>query len=326
MPQPLSLPADRLAADGVYRTCRLCSNELPLVPENFYHRVNRATGETTWIDARCQSCRRRHDAQVRAARRQGRGVRARFERKFGVEIECMVNAADLAREMTLRGLSVSQPGYSHRVTSSWKIVTDASVSGGYELVSPPLKGAAGIEQLRLACEALEAAGARVDRRCGLHVHHDVSDLDAPAFGRLFRGWSVNQRNTNGLVAASRRNSQWAHALSNAEVARVEQQTTIDGIRSLYFDRYRSLNVACFPRYGTVEVRQHQGTTNFSKIAAWIGYAQAIIAAAKAGDVPTGSTPEVLIDALAAHGLSTENVETLKARAAHFSGRRQPVAA
>jgi hypothetical protein len=123
--------------------------------------------------------------------------------------------------MTRRGVRCDVQGYNHRVGSGWKIVTDASVGGGYELVSPPLSGSTGIAQLRVACEALDAAGARVNRACGLHIHHDVSDLDAPQFGRLFRAWSNNQRNIDGLVAPSRRRTQWARPIDAHNLAAIE---------------------------------------------------------------------------------------------------------
>jgi hypothetical protein len=216
----------------------------------------------------------------------------------------------------------------------WKIVTDASVYNGFELVSPPLSGPQGVAELKLACEALHAAGATVNQACGLHIHHDVSDLDAPAFGRLFHAWSNNQRNTDLLVARSRRGSQWAQPLRADEVEHAANAPLTGGQDALrrhfsYTDRYRSLNVAAFPRYGTVEVRQHQGTTNFTKIAAWLAFGQAFIAMAKNADAPTtaAANTDALIDALAAHGgLAAAKATYLKGRAAHFSGRRQPVAA
>lgn len=294
---------------------------LPFTGDNFYTRPNGSA------DYWCRECVRRYNRQQRSARAAGRG--RRVTRKFGIEIEFIGDRYAVARELEARGVAVHNSGYTHRVMRQWKIVTDASVNNGYELVSPPMKGAAGIEQLRLACEALAAAGATTNRSCGLHVHHDVSDLAPAAFGRLFRAWSNNQRNTDGLLAASRRNSQWARPLRIEEVQHAEALTSTDRHAAAnhfrYADRYRSLNVAAFGRYGTVEVRQHQGTINFDKIAAWVAFGQAFIAWAKS-DQPVDSelTTDALVDRLAQHGLGADQATYLKSRAAHFAGR--PVAA
>lgn len=329
--------ANTIAADSfdlgsgiTTRVCRTCSAALPLNAANFYHRFDR-TGELTWVDARCMTCCRRRDAETRAARRARR--RSGTTRKFGVEMECIVDYRALRAEMTRRGLNVDCPGYTHRVIAGqWKIVRDASVPSGWELVSPPLSGPAGIEELKQACESLAAVGARVNRSCGLHVHHDVGDLRGSEFTRLLRAWSNNQRNIDGLVAPSRRGGQWAMPLTSADVDvatdRIPADATTRGIRDHlgYTNRYRSLNVQAFPRYGTVEVRQHQGTTNFAKIAAWIAFGQAFIEWAKT-DAPVDSelTTDALVDRLATSGgLAPDNATALKSRAAHFA--RRPVAA
>jgi len=272
----------------------------------------------------CTGPTARRQRVSRAARRvTGTVAAVAGNRKFGVEIEFIGAAMSrVAQELRNRGLGCDLPGYSHRVLSTWKVVSDASLpSGGGELVSPPLRGAAGLEQLRLACEALEAAGARVSRSCGLHVHHDVNGLNAPALGRLFRNWMDTQSATDQLVSASRRGTRWAAPLTHRDVERVEslRSTARDAVRShfAYVDRYRSLNVAAYPRYGTVEVRQHQGTISFTKIAAWVAYGQAQINAAVAGVTLASVTAHDLLDTLAAHGLSADQVTYLKQRAGHF---------
>lgn len=321
MPATDSLPT----ALDTTRTCPHPDHEgervLPFDAEHFYIRPNGTA------DYWCRDCVRRYNREQRRNR-----PRADRSRKFGVEMEVTgVDRYDLERELRNRGLAVYNSNYTHQVMSSWKIVTDASVAGGYELVSPPLQGRAGLDQLKKACQALTAAGARVNMSCGLHVHHDVNDLNPTQFGRLFRAWSNNQRNTDGLVAPSRRGSRWAAPLRADEVSHCEQLSSVDRVTASrhfgYVDRYRSLNVAAFPRYGTVEVRQHQGTINFKKIAAWIAYGQAFVKLAKSNDsVDSQLTTEALLDHLARHGLTAGQVAFLKDRAAHFAGRRQTVAA
>jgi hypothetical protein len=234
------------------RTCPHPEHEgervLPFDSEHFYIRPNGSA------DYWCRDCVRRYNREQRRNRPQVTG------RKFGVEMEVILqDRYALERELRSRGLDVYNDRYTHQVMNSWKIVTDASVMGGYELVSPPLSGRAGLDQLKKACAALAACGARVNRSCGLHVHH-------------------------------------------------------------YADRYRSLNVAAFGRYGTVEVRQHQGTINFKKIAAWIAMGQAFVTWAKSdASVDSELTTDALLDRLGRHGLKSAQVSYLKDRAAHFAG-------
>jgi hypothetical protein len=311
---PAFTSRDRLTSTGIERLCCRCGIWQDLNGDNFYSDARRPQG----FGAACRACGRRSRREARETGTAG----TRNARKFGVEMEFVgANFSTVVAEMTRRGLSCSAPGYTHRVMRSWKVVSDASVTGGGELVSPPLSGADGQRQLKLACEALAAAGARVNRACGLHVHHDVSELNVQQLGRLFRNWSDTQSATDQMVAASRRNSRWAAPLTDRDVRHIEALRNTDRytVQShfSYVDRYRSLNVAAYPRYGTVEVRQHQGSINYSKIAAWVAYGQAQIRAAVAGATLASVSAHDLIDSLAAHGLTAAQVRDLKARATHF---------
>lgn len=292
--------------------------ELPFTSENFYIRPS---GQA---DVWCRACVRAYNA----ARRQGRATavrrpRATSTRKFGIEIE-FVGATNRAveREMRALGLDVAVEGYNHQTRAHWKIVTDASVAGGYELVSPPLSGRDGFDQVKKACQALAAAGARVDRQCGLHVHHEIRDLTAAQIKALVRGWASSQVAIDGLVAASRRNGRWAAHFTGRDLDHMERladdaTTSAIGSHVGYVDRYRALNLNGFPRYGTVELRQHQGTTNAKKIVAWIHFGQAMIKRAKdanaATTFTTGMTAELLMQ-LSGYGLPAAQRTYLAQRA------------
>ncbi|MBP3359041.1 MAG: amidoligase family protein, partial [Opitutales bacterium] len=83
-----------------------------------------------------------------------------FDRTFGIELEIVhSNKTKLRKAIISRGIACSIEGYNHITRRHWKIVTDASVHGGYELVSPVLKGAEGLNEVKLVCEALEEVGA-----------------------------------------------------------------------------------------------------------------------------------------------------------------------
>ena len=85
-----------------------------------------------------------------------------MSRRFGVEIEFLSTITKEHATSCLRaaGIRVENSFYTHETTPHWKIVSDGSC--GYELVSPVLQGEAGIEEVRIAAAALEAAGAKVE--------------------------------------------------------------------------------------------------------------------------------------------------------------------
>lgn len=184
------------------------------------------------------------------------------QRRFGVELEFFgVNRRDV--ENMIRA---ELPG--------WSVKSDCSVSGnGLELVSPPLRGQDGLEQTRKACAQLQALGARVDRSCGLHVHHEARDLGAEGLVRVLEAYAANQSLLNWLVAPSRRGeTSYARPVSATDVAWRRDHGTDR-------TRYLALNLASFGRHGTVEFRQHQGTLNFRKVEAWIALGQGLMDAA-----------------------------------------------
>ena len=70
-------------------------------------------------------------------------------RKFGIEIEFVnANRETLAQKLVANGIPCFYEGYNHTTRGHWKIVTDATVRGGYELVSPPLQGEAGLLEVK----------------------------------------------------------------------------------------------------------------------------------------------------------------------------------
>lgn len=247
-------------------------------------------------------------------------------RRFGIEIEFLVPSLSsvdrLAQEMADRGLVCTLEGYNHDTRDHWKITTDSSVGGsgstqgwvGRELVSPPLSSKAGRRQVELACEALAAVGARVNRSCGLHVHHDARHLTEDDLLRLAALAVHYADETDELVARSRR-----EAAANTYAARFTQWD-LDALRHLGLkrfaaqtSRYKTLNLAAFLRHGTVEFRQHQGTVEAEKVLAWVDLGQAMIRAATRGDSTTGV------------GLA-DLLEWSPAQQAWWSARRQALAA
>ena len=239
-------------------------------------------------------------------------------RRFGVEIECVLDPRAAAQALRDAGVTTEgYMGYTHDVTAGWKVVTDATVHNGCEVVSPILKGAAGIREMKRVMKALKAAGARVDRRCGLHVHHDVNDLDGETIARLVESYAYHQASIDTFLPASRRGGQWCGHFRGREVGMVCEALRRDaaslrsGATDMPVDRYRTVNVTAYAKYGTVEFRQHQGTLNGRKAAAWVSLGWSLVGAAKAASDHTAHGD--VLDLAAAHGLSAPDRAYLAAR-------------
>ena len=238
--------------------------------------------------------------QVRRLIRDGLAARQStwMDRRFGVEIEHHgVAQHSSAQRMRELGLAAEAQDYNHRVQSQWKSITDASC--GYEVVSPILSGQNGFEQVSLAMQAIREMGGSVSTRCGLHVHLDMSDLDGEQIARFVESYVAAQTEINTLMPPSRRNNGFCRSWDAYDL-----QTVTRSLRSTrtvnYYERYRTINVCSFPKYGTIEVRQHQGTLNASKIEAWIKLMMALVEIAKqdrCGEIVTGQGTQAWLDSV-----------------------------
>jgi len=242
--------------------------------------------------AHCRDCQRQATQRWSERRRLGL-VNRRMERelahsgarRWGVEIECNGATEDaILNALRRHGIEVRNEGYNHTTRSYWKLTTDSSVSstgtgrnyGGWELVSPPLSGSEGFQQLQTVCTALAEAGATVDKSCGLHIHHEARELTVQTARNLIRNYTTARQTINRLVAPSRRmNSTYCAGYDEHAMRWVESGQTINDIGSAV-GRYHDVNLCAWGRQGTVEFRQHQGTVEYAKMAAWITLTQAML--------------------------------------------------
>jgi hypothetical protein len=221
-------------------------------------------------------------------------------RTFGIEIEFKISIRDgqtvaynLSQES---GVAVAFRGYTHEVMRTWKLITDASVTGGFELVSPPLSGLAGLEEVRKMMRALVTLGASVDRQCGLHVHHNAADLTPDELAGLVVFHTQFENVIDTFHPMSRRSNNYAQSryypIEKQSAEQIRAAGTLTGKRDLFDQnygsgqsrnsRYRKLNTQSFRLYGTVEFRQHAGTLNGTKATNWILFTQLLVEKAKCG--------------------------------------------
>ena len=202
-----------------------------------------------------------------------------MDRKFGIEIEAYgVDSRTLASRLTQAGITCYYMGYTHGSTGTWKIVSDSSIGQrqSFELVSPPLQGVEGFEQLKVVCKVLAELNARVGSSCGLHVHIDAADMEPAHYRNLLKLCAKFETCMDSLIAESRRGNGNYYARSMVQgsitqtLDQVSRRTTLQTLQALYgYNRYQKLNLMTGSHgHQTVEFRAHHGTTNFRKIEAW----------------------------------------------------------
>lgn len=251
-------------------------------------------------------------------------------RQFGIEAEFYNIDVDTALEaLRAVGIRVSFEGYTHAVMSDWKIVTDSSVTPigtgrgvGLELVSPILKGEEGLATLAKALDALHRAGAKVNTTCGLHVHLDTAGMDATQRKHFFSAYVENQSVVDRLVARSRRNNRnYCKPYTSSQIG--------SALRSIelgqeWSSRFMTFNVNSFVKYGTFEVRQHQGTLNGKKAVAWVKMLLAIAETAQGATTANATRYNTVTELLAGHNVDASTTRILLAREAQLN--RQALAA
>lgn len=198
-------------------------------------------------------------------------------RNFGVEIELIgLSTSQATDALTDAGIEVYNAGYTHSVSrTTWKVVTDGSVgSRGCEVVSPILVGEDGVAQVKRVMNALAGAGAGVNRACGLHVHIDAHGLSAPEILTIVARYGRYEMEIDAFMPPSRRGFANSYCQPVANL-RLRGSTPREAARSMR-GRYYKVNLQSFIKYGTIEFRQHSGTTDAHKAVNWIKFLQAFV--------------------------------------------------
>jgi hypothetical protein len=204
---------------------------------------------------------------------------------FGIEIECIgLSMNSAARALQNANIACFAEGYTHRVMNTWKVVPDGSLnsrSGSCEVVSPVLRGNAGLDEVRSVMAILRTAGARINQSCGMHIHIGVDSFTREQQANIIRNHQVWQPAFDSLLTEFRRsNTRWAkrrNASNAAHIARNWADGSNDvATMSVNADRYHSLNINSFHKYGTYEFRSHHGSLNGKNATAWIALHLAFI--------------------------------------------------
>lgn len=212
-------------------------------------------------------------------------------RTFGLEFEFLPNGysqehyGEAIRE-ALRPFGkagqVVVRGYAHSDGALWDLKTDSSC--GYELATPALTWD-NWPEVEAVLLALQAAGARIDRRCGLHVHHMANDLRATGLRRLILLWAAYERVLLAVVKPERSSNHYCRTVEEqygSWQGLKEAMTPIGNLDAVVQDmgRYRALNATGWWQHGRIEIRLHHGTLLPGAVRFWTLLTQQMVEFAK----------------------------------------------
>lgn len=216
---------------------------------------------------------------------------------FGIELE-LVNAdrSRIIEEFEKRGLPLQYEKYNHDSNLDyWKFTTDHSIKGKkpIECVSPILQGEEGVKALRKACEALNAAGVKVNKSTGLHVHLGARELTDMQFINVFHNYKMLETAIDQWMPEDRRGNKsfWARSFADHSFENMHERGDVigelaKGLNGCFkFIRYHKVNPEAFSRHRTLEFRQHGGTTCFAEIEKWLKFCKGLIEFSKLERIP-----------------------------------------
>lgn len=198
---------------------------------------------------RLQECDLRPNSEI--SYRLGRKTKLvkvfRYEKAIGIEIECF-SKTPIDRKLLPYWVRESGDGSINPRDSNARAIEYRILMPRSELES----------RLHSFCKQLNSNGYAVNASCGLHVHFD------------FRG-----QNLAMIKRHARKLDSWLYTLRELvpQSRRVNEQYCDWGISQQ--SRYKAVNICAFSEHGTIEVRLHSGTTNFTKIVNWIRLVEAI---------------------------------------------------
>lgn len=234
------------------------------------------------------------------------------ERTYGVEIEfirpLLLDYNKIRNALAANNIDANigdRCDYSKK--NYWKLTHDGSVHVGFgevdlyagqnEIVSPVLKGKAGLEQIKRVLSVLKSLGCKVNHTCGLHVHHgflEHKENDIESLGLISKSikntcliYSHYFRKLSKIMKKERASNSFCRNFTKRELSKLKLEYTKkpelyndddDYSMRLAFcrDRRKAVNPTSWFRHKTIEFRQYEGTLDETKTLNWIVLTQKLL--------------------------------------------------
>ena len=224
-------------------------------------------------------------------------VENRSKRFLGCELEC--NGLDSYSPCTTRVSSFFDNKPVYGVTASVYdhnafMVSDGSVSHGFEVVTFPANGDSFLKQIRGLCKGIQEFEPVLDSQCGYHLHVDCKDYNTPDLLNFIRLYYLIEPALFKVVPESRQNNHFCRPLQYSikelmihDISPGKRPSRSDFVTSRLAygplststirqrktqqkpgNRYFALNTTSWFYRGTVEIRLAAGTFDSEKITEW----------------------------------------------------------
>lgn len=222
-----------------------------------------------------------------------------FTGTVGIEIEYYgVPKRILEDKLEAGGIKARDVSYTHQVTPYWKLTTDVSAEGRHsgEMVSPILKGKAGLVEARKCINICQEAGMLVNKSGGFHVHFGMQGVSVQAIKNIIVNYNNLQPIIDRMLHKWRRGSGWGASFNSTQIRKIQDATDMQDIyraisgenrtfRNTYQDvrhsgRYHAINVFCYLNYGTIEFRQYTAVLESDTVLMWIYFLHFLIEVSK----------------------------------------------
>jgi len=194
---------------------------------------------------------------------------------FGVEIETIVPYLNEIRIGNYHN-GIQVPYLPH----GWTAQRDGSIRGTRdtlpcEIVSPILKGEAGIKELIKVVKILKEKGHKVNDSCGVHVHVGFGGKTATELAKLITITAYLEKALYAITGTkSRERGSYCDSVKQYDNAKKyrDEMRVADGAR------YKVLNIRNLTPggKGTVEFRCFSGSLNVEKIVGWVQVSLGIV--------------------------------------------------
>ncbi len=173
------------------------------------------------------------------------------ERCFGLEVEThrCKNYADLEYH------------------DAWRAKYEDTVDGK-EFASAILCGDKGLEAIDDLCKVAKVNSWEVNDTCGLHIHVDLTKESVKSLRRIAFAYEYTRYVWKELVSKERQDNTWCSSGEFDFDAR--KLKTKKDWRELAYDtnRYSWVNWCAYNRFGSLEIRSHEGTVDDVAIKNW----------------------------------------------------------
>lgn len=238
--------ADALRFDGSI-LCESCYDDLISNCEHCGEPTWRTAMQDTGEEYICRNCAKKikfTDSPVFSANP--------FKRYVGIEIECIFPP------------NVDLEVMRQNLADIGKFKHDGSVGPqggeegeGIEFTLYPTNGDLLLERIEYVCRTLTTEyECFVNKTCGLHIHLDMQTATSEERRNVFEWWKVLQPIFLACVPEARAKNNFCYKLSYSS----------EYINS---ERYVAFNTSAFNKFGTNEIRLHQGSLSADKIIGWV---------------------------------------------------------